>query len=177
MKAVDPETFWSLIDDTRRVADGEPEEHARVLTRRLERLSPPEILAFEARWRTLDLTAYRWEIWAAAYLLNGGCDEQCFDDFRAYVIALGRKVYEEAVEDADSLAFLALLGPSTYQFAHDGAALGNAAESAYRTVTGDAIPDDVGPAVPEEPTGEPWDVESPERVVPKIAAAVGWIET
>ncbi len=175
--AVEPETFWCLIDDTRRVADGEPEEHARVLTRRLARLAPAEILGFEERWRTYDVRAYRWDLWAAAYLLNGGCDEECFDDFRAYVIGLGREVYEQAVADADSLAFLAVLGPSTYQFAHDGGPLAYAAEEAYLSVTGREIPDDLGPRLPDEPAGEPWDVEAPELVVPKIAAAVGWIET
>ena len=177
MMAVDPAKFWSLIDDTRRVADGEPDEHAAVLRHRLERMEPGEILAFEQRWRIVDVAAYRWDIWAAAYLLNGGCDDECFDDFRAYLIGLGRKTYEEAIADADSLAFLAMRGPSTYQFAHDGAPLAYAAEEAYMAVTGDEVPDDLGPELPEEPEGEPFDVEAPELVVPRIAAAVGWIET
>ncbi len=172
-----PETFWTLIADTRRVVDGEPSKHASVLGRRLERLSGPEILAFEELWRTFDARAYRWDLWAAAYLLNGGCDDQCFDDFRSYLIGLGREVFEAAVADPDSLASLALFGPSTYQFAHDGAELACAAGDAYFRVTGEEIPDDLGPALPDEPAGEPWDVEAPELVVPKIAAAVGWIET
>ena len=177
MMAVDQATFWSLVDDTRRAADGEPEEHARVLNRRLARLPPSEILAFEEQWRIHDVRLYRWDLWAAAYLLNGGCDDGCFDDFRAYVIGLGREVYDRAVADADSLEFLAMLGPSTYQFAHDANPLAYAAEEAYASVTGEEVPDELGPELPDEPQGEPFDLDAPELVVPKIAAAVGWIET
>jgi hypothetical protein len=177
MRNVDPAKFWSLIEDTRRAADGDPHEHAAVLRRRLERLGPEAILAFEHHWRVVDVAAYRWDLWAAAYLLNGGCDDQCFDDFRAYLIGLGRKTYEDALADPDNLAVLAFLGPSTYQFAHDGAPLAYAAEEAYLALTGEEVPDDLGPQLPEEPAGEPFDLDAPELVVPKIAAAVGWIET
>jgi hypothetical protein len=170
---VDPTTFWALIDDTRTVSDGDPKRHASALSKRLEKLAPEEILAFEELWRTYDAHAYRWDLWAAAYLLNGGCDDRCFEHFRFYVIGLGEAVYRAAVEDADSLVFLAR-GPS-HQFAHDAEELGYAAADAYERVTGKEIPL-VGPDMPEMPAGEEWPEETPEVATPRIAAAVGWLE-
>ena len=170
---MDRSRVWAFIDDTRTVCDDCPERHATSLAARLERLDPDEIVEFEEHWRELDAAAYRWELWAAAYLLNGGCDEECFEHFRSYVIGLGEGVYTRALEDPDSLVFLAR-GPSR-QFAHDAAALGEAAAEAYARVTGLGIPE-VGPELPFEPAGQEWDEERPELVTPRIAAAVGWLE-
>ena len=172
---MDPTTFWALIDDTRTVGEGDPERHAEVLRCRLERMSAEEILAFERLWRGYDARAYRWELWAAAYLLNGGCDDRCFEHFRSYVIGLGQRVYEDALADADSLVFLAQGGPAAHQFAHDAEALGYAAADAYLAVAGHDVPD-IGPELPVEPAGREWDEERPQDAAPRIAAAVGWLE-
>lgn len=166
-------TFWALIDDTRTVSDGSPATHAAVLARRLQRLDAAEIVEFERIWRELDVAAYTWELWAAAYLLNGGCDDLCFEHFRSYVIGLGENVFNDAVRDADTLVFLAR-GPR-HQFAHDAEALGSAAAEAYEAATGYELPD-VGPDLPDLPAGEEWDEETPEVATPRIAAAVGWLE-
>ncbi|MEV7233888.1 DUF4240 domain-containing protein [Streptomyces sp. NPDC051020] len=47
---------------------------------------------------------YRWDVWAAAYLIGGGCSDDSFMDFRAGLIALGRDWYERAAACPDSLA-------------------------------------------------------------------------
>ena len=170
---MDHAKFWALIDDTRTVSDGSPETHASVLAGRLRRLEPSEIVEFERLWREFDVAAYSWELWAAAYLLNGGCDDVCFEHFRSYVIGLGEAVYSAALDDPDTLVFLAK-GPG-HQFAHDAEALGYAASDAYEAVTGEELPD-VGPELPDLPSGVEWDEETPEVAAPRIAAAVGWLE-
>ena len=170
---MDPSTFWALIDDTRFVSDGSPQRHASALMRRLLKLHPDEVVGFERCWRECDVALYRWDLWAAAYLLNGGCDDTCFEHFRSYVIGLGEQVYRDALRDADSLVFLAR-GPS-YQFAYDAEGLGFAAADAYEALTGKSLPD-LGPELPREPSGEEWDEETPEVAAPRIAAAVGWLE-
>ncbi|MEU1251459.1 DUF4240 domain-containing protein [Micromonospora arida] len=38
-----------------------------------------------------------WDVWAAAYLIGGGCSDDSFIDFRAGVIALGREWYERVL--------------------------------------------------------------------------------
>ena len=36
--------------------------------------------------------SYRWDLWGAAYLANGGCSDDGFDYFRGWLIGQGRKV-------------------------------------------------------------------------------------
>jgi hypothetical protein len=48
--------------------------------------------------------SYDWGLWGAACVINGGCSDDCFDYFRAYLISRGREVFEAAVADPDSLA-------------------------------------------------------------------------
>jgi Protein of unknown function (DUF4240) len=166
--------FWRYIEDARFLADGDLEDAADLLGAKLSLQPPAEILAFARAFRQADLALYRWDMWAAAHILNGGCDATCFEFFRWYVVGLGRERYERAYRDPDSLAFLSEL--STYQFAYDAETLGYAAAEAYESVTGRELPP-LGPPTPAEPAGEPWDEEEPHRVVPQIAAAVGWIES
>lgn len=47
---------------------------------------------------------YRWELWAAAYLIGGGRSDDSFIDFRAGLIAQGRDWYDKAAASPDSLA-------------------------------------------------------------------------
>jgi hypothetical protein len=37
-------------------------------------------------------------------VIEDGCSEDCFRDFRSYLISLGREAYEAALRDPDSLA-------------------------------------------------------------------------
>lgn len=47
---------------------------------------------------------YRWDVWAAAYLIGGGCSDDSFMDFRAGLIGLGREWYARAAACPDVLA-------------------------------------------------------------------------
>jgi hypothetical protein len=47
---------------------------------------------------------YRYDLWAAAYLIGGGCSDDGFIDFRAGLIAQGRDWYHKAAASPDSLA-------------------------------------------------------------------------
>ncbi|CCK24790.1 hypothetical protein BN159_0411 [Streptomyces davaonensis JCM 4913] len=60
--------------------------------------------AFEIRRPALDTAIDRWDIWAAAYLICGGCSDDHFMDFKAGLIALGRAWYERAARCPDDLA-------------------------------------------------------------------------
>jgi hypothetical protein len=66
---------------------------------------PPEQIAAAAQ-TLLDLMAdsYRGDLWAAAYLINGGCSDGGVEYFRGWLITQGREVFERAVADPDSLA-------------------------------------------------------------------------
>src|SRR5262245_57201855 len=95
------DVFWDHIRATRRV---EPEEHADRLTKRLSKLPEAEIGGFIQRWDEASVDAYRWDLWGAAYLINGGCSDDGFQYFRWWLLLQGRAAYEAALADPDSLA-------------------------------------------------------------------------
>ncbi|MEU6143144.1 DUF4240 domain-containing protein [Streptomyces sp. NPDC047081] len=95
--------FWHLVETARsRTRPDHPFDQALVelLTRRTRR----EILEYQERFDALHEALYRWDVWAAAYLIGGGCSDDSFVDFRAGLIAQGREWYERVVAVPDSLA-------------------------------------------------------------------------
>jgi hypothetical protein len=48
--------------------------------------------------------AYTWDLWGAAYLINGGASDDGFEYFRSWLISMGHDVFSNAVRDPDSLA-------------------------------------------------------------------------
>jgi hypothetical protein len=70
----------------------------------LVQLRPDDIRKIHHEF-TRELTrSYSWELWGAAYIINGGCSDDCFDYFRAWLIMQGSTVFQAAVRDPDSLA-------------------------------------------------------------------------
>ncbi|MDX3537498.1 DUF4240 domain-containing protein [Streptomyces sp. MB09-01] len=101
-----------------------------------------EILEYAERFDALHDALYRWDVWAAAYLIGDGCSDDSFIDFRAGVIASGRDWYRRVDTAPDSLAAhpgairTAGLGdPSEELFYED---VNYAASSAFERITGDA---------------------------------------
>jgi hypothetical protein len=124
---------------------------SELLETRLRSLPPDQIVAFQQHRHELDRRAYTWDLWGAAYVIEDGCSDDCFRDFRAYLISLGPKVYEAALRDPDSLA-------SVVQDAEAGdwENADSVAGDAYSEVTGEDIPvDDSDLSGP--PRGVPWD--------------------
>ncbi|WP_327315957.1 DUF4240 domain-containing protein [Streptomyces sp. NBC_01235] len=95
--------FWDAIETARaRTTNNLPFNEA--LTNVLAHHSVADILAYRVRFDVLHDALYRWDIWAAAYLIGGGCSDDSFIDFRAGVIAQGRAWYDRVTADPDSLA-------------------------------------------------------------------------
>jgi hypothetical protein len=93
--------FWDHIRATRR---RDPEAHEQRLVARLAKLVPDECLDFAHHWHAASNNAYRRDLWGAAYLINGGCSDDGFEYFCDWLILQGRKVYDGAVADPDTLA-------------------------------------------------------------------------
>jgi hypothetical protein len=96
--------FWALISETRLAAGKDTGTQSELLRDRLSKLGPAEILAFEKWWRSLDRSLYTWDVWGAAFVIQDGCSDDCFRDFRAYVISLGPKAVRIATKSPDALA-------------------------------------------------------------------------
>lgn len=142
--------FWALIEETRRAAGKDTGTQTELLRDRLSKLPPREILAFE-RWRkALDRRLYTWSVWGAAYVIEDGCSDDCFHDFRAYVISLGEDAFRRATTNPDSLAPV-VSDPDT----GDWESADDVAPDAYTIATGKDFPGDESD-LSGRPRGTPW---------------------
>ncbi|MET7784141.1 DUF4240 domain-containing protein [Streptomyces sp. NPDC005388] len=96
--------FWDVIESVRSAAAeaGDPLDEG--LVKQLANGTKQEVLEYAERLDEQHDALYRWDVWAAAYLIWGGCSDDSFMDFRAGVIALGREWYERVAAAPDSLA-------------------------------------------------------------------------
>jgi hypothetical protein len=159
--------FWQLIEETRRDAGNDTGRQSELLKNRLAQLSPAAIVEFARIRHRLDEQAYTWDLWAAATVIEDGCSDDCFRDFRGYIISLGQGPYEAAIRDPDSLASVA-------QDAENGdwEDADNVAPDAYSSRTGGDFPlDDSDLSGP--PRGTPFnenDTASLARRFPRLVA-------
>jgi len=93
--------FWEVIELSK--AD-DPQDQLDNLTDTLAAMTIDEVFGFDYRLDKFLEISYSSELWAAAYIVCGGCSDDGFDYFRAWLISKGRAVYEAALENPDSLA-------------------------------------------------------------------------
>lgn len=94
---LDEETFWSIIQQSKQGASSN-EQQEELLISALSELEPENIGEFNAIFRTKMSELYRWDLWAIAYIINGGCSDDGFTEFRAWLICRGRDFYMQAIE-------------------------------------------------------------------------------
>src|SRR5437899_1414670 len=101
--------FWDLIEAARAQdggsrTDAPPAKTAEAAAAILAVHPVDRVLAFDRMVWTLMDRSYRNNLWAAGYLINGGCSDDGFDYFRGWLMAQGRDVWDQALADPDSLA-------------------------------------------------------------------------
>jgi hypothetical protein len=109
--ATDRDWFWSQIAATVQEQDAATSDQERQLAlfrSVLQRLSDQELVDFIHMFHAVKTRLYSWRLWAAAYVINGGCSDDGFIDFRYWLISCGRAVAEAALADPGTLADLAL---------------------------------------------------------------------
>ena len=148
--------FWSLVDDVNTRSGGSPDAKESVLRERLEALDAPDVAAFGRHMDAVMDRAYAWNLWAAAYVIHGGCSDDSFMDFRSCLIFLGWQVFEAACAAPDSLA--ALDDATLENTEHEG--LLYIAGEVHEAKTG-SHPERATPH-PAEPSGEAWDEDDEE---------------
>ena len=166
---MDRAEFWKLIDEAKEVSGGDLETQLDALVNRLTEYPPEEIVSFQSILHQVMDESYTRDLWAAAYILNGGCSDDCFDYFRGWLIAHGEQVYNEALRDPETLAPLAAITDlDDYAFE----SILYAAWTAYEDKTGQEIPHTRRKS--RELTGEEWDEDTLDQKYPKLAAVVGY---
>lgn len=174
---VDAGQLWKLIEDARRqVADAtDGEAVAARATALLSAYPREEIVAAGPVLRQLLAESYSRPLWAAAYMINGGCSDDGFDYFRGWLIVQGREVFEHVVANPDALADLPVVRAE-----HPGAARLECEDTLYiayrahRQATGEDYPDCVFTI--RDPELDPeWDFDFDDRTemrrrLPRLAA-------
>ncbi len=155
--------FWNLIAATKRDCDGDSDRQLELLERALAGLSEAEILDFDRLLHEQMARSYTRELWAAAYIINGGCSDDGFDYFRAWLIAQGWKVFRNALKDPETLVEVAESDAELELLLY-------VAIKAYETRTGKKFPHRERPRV--ELTGAEWseDEEALEAKYPGLFA-------
>lgn len=95
--------FWNLIERARKRCEGDPETQASILVEQLVQRPVEDILAFGRTFEQLDSRSYTSDLWAAAYIIMGGCSDDSFDYFRGWLIARGEDTFENTLRNPESL--------------------------------------------------------------------------
>jgi hypothetical protein len=100
---VDTDSFWNLIEQCRQQARGRDDRLAwprEELTRR----GSGEAVQFQLHLDRVTEEAFTWDLCATERIFEGWCSEDGFCYFRLWLVGLGRKTFEEAAAQPDSLA-------------------------------------------------------------------------
>ncbi len=155
---MEQEQFWDIIE--RSLKAGNTGEQIEFVSTVLGRLTKDDIVGFDYFFRKYQEAAYTWSLWAAAYTIHGGCSDDGFNDFRAWLVYRGREVYENALHNSDSLV---ALGREVLEDDEDNEDFNYIAVDAYEEMTGNNIEDDPGYTdieISAEPAGKDWDEDN-----------------
>ena len=165
--------FWAVIARATADRPGSPAEVAERAIADLAARDPEEIVAWGRHLDKVMVASGTQDLWAAAYLINGGCSDEGFDAFRGWLIAHGREAVARSVRSPDSLADL-----SAVRAAAESGAVFEAEEvlaiaaGAYATATGSELPADDRPVTRPE-SADLWDFDNDEemqRRLPRLSA-------
>jgi hypothetical protein len=185
---MDREQFWALIEAAKSSTGGDCDAQTAELVAALRQRSVGEILDWDRIHTELTVESYRWDLWGAAYLINGGCSDDGFDYFRGWLLGQGRATWEAALANPDSLADqpqVRVHRPHRdfdyYVYLECEGILGIAYE-AYNALTGQEFTPEVPgrhpwPGFPD--LGERWDFEDGAQMrarYPGLWAVCGWDE-
>ena len=156
--------FWNLIDRVHSSSEGDMDRKCALLKSELEELPVPEIVSFQAHLDEAMDAAYTWPLWGAGFIMNAGCSDDSFIDFRATLISLGRETFEAAVENPESLADLDLeIGE---EFIYEGFQY-VPTEVLEKLAPGQKFPR--SQPHPKTPAGDRWEEHSVNHLFPRLS--------
>lgn len=161
---MDEATFWGLIDRAR--SGRASSADAEALRTVLDGESNEAVAAFgEAMGRQM-ARLYRWPVWGAAYVIQGGASDDLFLYFCEGLIGRGREAVEQALADPDGL------GPYVSDEPEENENEGLAAV-AFEVLERRGVEGSLDYYPQGEPEGEPFDEETVYEAYPKLAARFG----
>ena len=159
--------FWKIIENTKSERSGDYEKPQSLLERELFKLTAKEVLEFDNKFSTLRGKIYTWDFWAAAYIINGGCSDDCFSDFRGWLIGQGKSIFESAVQNIETLSELKETNDGDWE------GLSYISTDIYKKKTGNDMPNEIQENF--EIIGEEWEEDENElkNRFPKLYAKFG----
>jgi hypothetical protein len=142
--------FWQIVEKVHRDSKGNMSAKRRLLHKELRRLSAKEVRPFDARFGDCEAKAYTWDLWAAAYIIAGGCSDDMFTDFRAALISMGREVFERVTKSPTALVDTKIDKKNAFNEGY-----GSVASDVYEELTGEDMPIRKKPH-PRRPRGKDW---------------------
>lgn len=118
--------FWSIIEQSRSdfdpscpitICHGNISAQLSRLNTILSELEPREIGAFCNRFPELFHDAYRWDLWAAGYIIEGGCSDDGFMDFPYCLVPVSQStLLHECLSKAGVSSQLVVLDGAPHSF-------------------------------------------------------------
>jgi hypothetical protein len=161
---MDENGFWKIMQRAHDLSGGDMDQKCDALRQLISALSKDEALAFAQHFDAMMDKAYNWPLWGAAYVINGGCGDDSFSDFRAALISRGRQAFERALADPDSLADEAFEGSDWFYEGYQ-----YAVSDGVEAVAGSSPPR----SAPAQPSGTEWQEDRVYDLFPKLAAKFG----
>lgn len=103
---MDKNEFWELIQTSYQDADWVSDKQIELLVKKLAEYTQEEIIKFGKIYEIYAEESNVKKLWAAAYIMNNGCSEDCFKYFRGWLISRGKEPYLNGLMDPDSIADL-----------------------------------------------------------------------
>jgi hypothetical protein len=158
---MDETDFWKIVQNANDISGGDMDRKCDALQQQISALPRAGAIEFAERFDAMMDKAYSWPMWGAAYVINGGCSDDTFTDFRAVLISRGRQAFERALSDPDSLADEAF---SESAWFYEG----------YQYAVTDAVETVVGHRLQrtrrDRPSGAEWQEDKVYALYPKLSA-------
>ena len=165
---MDIEFFWNLVEETYKSSKGNLPKQVELLTELLSQRSVDDIGGFRSIMDDLLDNAYEAGLWDACVIINCGCSTDSFSDFRAWLIAHGKNIYEQVLAEPETLVDLVKMD----EWADDEFFL-YVAEYAYERKTGQELPAQFYRKQHPEVRGTFWPGETRKNRFPKLWAKFG----
>jgi hypothetical protein len=155
--------FWAVLDEASRTSSN-CESVASRLEQRLRALPDSALEEFAQEWATWWAGSYTWDLWGAAYLINGGSSDDGFEYFRGWLLTRGSARWRLASTNPDR--------------AFEDVAPGTEAEcedimATLPTVYAERFGRDAPRSSYGTPSGEPWTEENLGPRFPRLARRFG----
>lgn len=86
------EQYWAIIEASLEKSKDQSEQ-SEYIAKVLEKLTLEEIIGFSLTTSHLTNEIYSSHMWCAGYIMNSGCSDDGFMDFRDWVVSRGKEVY------------------------------------------------------------------------------------